>query len=129
MSCLKIYPSKNTPLVELSSDGKLTIHGRSILDDAMGFYNPVLHWISESKSLTFTIEIQLEYLDTSSTKMILHILKAIKQKYGVKNMEIHWIYESDDEDMFNLGKDLEMVIRRPFHFYELHPEKSISIHV
>ena len=78
-----------------------------------------MDWIKNCQSKKFTLEIKLEYVNTSSTKVLLDFMKSIKDFYNSSNIFINWYYESDDEDMFDLGKDFESIICIPIDFYEL----------
>ena len=119
MEPMKMAATKYSPLVELSEEGKMVIRGRSILEDPIPFYNTIMGWISQCKSKTFTVDIQLEYLNTCSTKVIHNLLMKIKESFNSNCITINWYYESDDDDMLELGKDFESLICLPIDFYEL----------
>jgi hypothetical protein len=51
--------------------------------------------------------------------MMLILFKSIKKHYNSTNILINWYYETDDEDMLDLGKDIESLINVPVDFYEL----------
>lgn len=124
METLKIEATKCSPKVELTPEGIMTIRGRSITEDPISFYAPVFEWIRNCKSKKFTIDIQLEYMNTSSSKVILNLLYAIKDCYNRNNIFIKWYYESDDEDMHDLGQDFESLLCIPIDFYELCEEEE-----
>jgi hypothetical protein len=119
MEIMKLNAGKNTPAVELDPKGIMIIEGRSIMDDPLIFFNPIIDWISKCNSKTFTLEMRLEYMNTSSYKMMLILFKSIKKHYNSTNILINWYYETDDEDMLDLGKDIESLINVPVDFYEL----------
>ena len=60
----------------------------------------------------------MEYMNTSSSKQVFVILKSIKENYHIKDVYIKWYYESDDEDMLEMGKDYESMVHIPIDFYE-----------
>ena len=119
MKLMKIEATKYSPGVELNSEGEMIIHGRSIQEDPIAFYKPIIEWIKNCPSKTFTLEIRLEYMNTSSTKVLLDFIKSVKEKYNSSEVFIKWYYESDDDDMLELGKDFESIICIPIDFYEL----------
>jgi len=121
---MKINATKNTPFVELSPEGLMIIQGRSIMDDPTTFFAPILHWISECKAPIFTLEVRMEYMNTSSSKLILYLLKTIKEYYNTRNIFVKWYYESDDEDMLDMGKDFEAITRIPIDFYEMQVDEG-----
>lgn len=124
MEHMKIEATNHTPLVELSTEGKLMIHGRSIIEDPLPFYKRIVDWIPLCQAKNLNVEIQIEYINTSSTKVLLNLLKKIKYFYNSNNLTISWYYESDDEEMLDLGKDFESMVCVPFDFYEM-SEKSV----
>ncbi|MGO9387745.1 MAG: DUF1987 domain-containing protein [Methanobacterium sp.] len=121
---MKIDATKNSPRVELNPDGDMIIKGRSILDDPFPFYNNIIDWINKCTSEKLNLEIRIEYMNTSSSKLILYLLKSIKEHFNNSKVYIKWYYDSDDEDMLDMGKDFESIIRIPIDFYELQVEEA-----
>lgn len=119
MKDLKIEGTKFSPKVNLSADGELTISGRSIMEDPIVFYKPVIEALKQCQAKKFTLEIRLEYMNTSSTKVLLDLMRTIKDHFNTSNTFINWYYESDDEDMFDIGKDFESLLSIPIDFYEM----------
>ena len=124
MKLIKIEATKYSPKVELSPEGKMTIYGRSIMEDPIEFYNQIINWVKNCQSKTFALDVQLEYMNTSSSKVLLDLLKSIKERYNMNEVFINWYYESDDEDMLDIGKDFESLVCIPFDFYELCKEEA-----
>lgn len=124
MENLKIEATKYSPFVELSEDGHMIIRGRSIIEDPVTFYKQIIDWIPKCKSKTFSIEVQFDYLNTSSTKVFFDLLNKIKEHYNSTSITIAWYFEEDDIDMEELGKDIESLICVPIDFYEM-AEKSV----
>ena len=118
MAQMIIEATKNSPKVEFNTEGNLIIQGRSIIEDTIAFYNPIIDWIKNCSSKKFTFEVRMEYMNTSSSKQMLTILKSIKDNSNIKDVYIKWYYEEDDEDMLEMGKDYESMIRIPIDFYE-----------
>jgi len=66
-----------------------------------------------------TVEVKLEYFNTSSSKCILDVFKKLEIIHKARNdVEIKWYYEEDDEDMLEAGEDYESIIRVPFEMIE-----------
>lgn len=118
MKHIIIEATKYSPSVELIPDGEMIIQGRSILEDPTAFYNPIISWIKNCSGKVFTLEARIEYMNTSSSKMVFTLLEAIKENNNFKEVYIKWFYEEDDEDMFEIGKDYESIIHIPIDFYE-----------
>ncbi|HUX54032.1 MAG TPA: DUF1987 domain-containing protein [Williamwhitmania sp.] len=112
----------DTPLIHFAP-GLLVIEGRSITEDILGFWNPLLAWtaqyIKEPEKHTL-VEIGLEYINSSSSKFIneiLQMLASVKDKGMV--LEVNWNYEEDDESILQLGRDLESLCGTKFNFKEI----------
>ena len=89
MEDLKHEGSAKTPVVEFSSNGELLLKGRSIPENSIEFYKPLIEWLesySESPNSTTVLSVQLEYFNTSSSKCILDVFKKLESvsnfKYG-----------------------------------------------
>ena len=80
MNNLLIESTKKTPEVSMTIDGRLKISGRSIPEDATKFYDQLFEWIFfyclEPSEVT-TLDIELEYFNSGSSKALLHILRAL----------------------------------------------------
>ena len=110
MNNLKIDKTKQTPLVLLNTSGDFIIKGISTTDNAQKFFQPIVNWLTEFKTASPThinFVMELEYLNTSSTRNIVEILRLINQfKLEGTAVSITWTYEKGDEDMLELGEDL-----------------------
>ena len=124
MEPISFEGTPKTPTVNFNSDtGIVEIKGRSIPENSIEFYKPLVDWLEEYKEnaqpMTKVI-IQLEYFNTSSSKCILDVFKKLEAIHKAKNpVEIHWYYEEDDEDMLEAGEDYESIIRVPFKMVEI----------
>jgi hypothetical protein len=123
MTTTIIEGTKVSPNVELNPTGKLTIQGRSIVEDTTTFYKPIIDWADRVECFEMTVSVKLEYMNTSSSKQLLTILKTIATNPRVKSLYVKWYYEADDEDMLDMGQDFESLIHVPFDFYELSVEE------
>ena len=121
MEDLKHEGSAKTPVVEFSSNGELLLKGRSIPENSIEFYKPLLEWLesySESPNSTTVLSVQLEYFNTSSSKCILDVFKKLESVSG-SEITVKWHYEEDDEDMLEAGEDYEAIIDLPFEMIEV----------
>jgi hypothetical protein len=121
MESIKIEGTPKTPGVTFDgSTGVLEIKGRSIPENSIEFYKPLMDWIEhyarEAKPKTI-INIQLEYFNTSSSKCLLDLFKKLE---AINNeIVINWYYEEDDEDMLEAGEDYDAIINIPFRMIEI----------
>ena len=116
MEPIFIEGTPKTPTVNFDSQsGILEIKGRSIPENSIEFYKPLVEWLEEygknPKDLT-QVKIQLEYFNTSSSKCILDVFKKLEAIHkGNHEIIVNWYYEEDDEDMLEAGEDYESIIR------------------
>lgn len=124
MENIKIAGTAKTP--DLSFDattGVFDIKGRSIPENSVEFYKPILEWLdayAQNVQPKTIANIQLEYFNTSSSKCILDVLKKFEAiaKAG-SDIVVRWHYESDDEDMQEAGQDYKDIIKVPFELVEI----------
>lgn len=125
MKELIIEKTVKTPYVDFDpQSGILKIEGRSIPENPEEFYTKLFIWINEyfKKPQNETlINIQLEYINSGSSKFILEFFQLI-QNYTSKgiNCKINWHYEEDDEAVLELGKHYQSIINVPFKLIELY---------
>lgn len=124
MDNVKIEGTPKTPSVDFNrATGVLVIRGRSIPENSIEFYKPLIDWIDsyvvQPAEIT-TLHVQLEYFNTSSSKCILDLFKKIEVivKTG-RNVVVKWHYEEDDEDMLEAGEDYEAIIDLEFEMVRI----------
>ena len=123
MDSIKIEGTPKTPTVNFTADnGILEIKGRSIPENAVEFYKPLVDWIGnygDAAKENTEVNVQLEYFNTSSSKCILDVFKKLESINGKTNITIKWHYEEDDEDMLGAGEDYQAIINIPFKMIEM----------
>jgi len=124
MELLNIEGTPKTPTVILNpSTGVIEIKGRSIPENSIEFYRPVVEWLDEytkNPQPNTVVNVQLEYFNTSSSKCILDVFKKLEVlKKSQKDVIINWYYEEDDEDMLEAGEDYESIIKVPFKMIQI----------
>lgn len=124
MEKLVIEGTPKTPTIKFDpEDGKLLIQGRSIPENSIEFYKPLVDQLESyagSPKDNTKVDIVLEYFNTSSSKCILDVFKKL-EKINADNSEvvINWHYEEDDEDMLEAGEDYQAIINIPFKMIEI----------
>jgi hypothetical protein len=124
MKPISIEGTPKTPLVMFNEEtGVIEIKGRSIPENSIEFYKPLVDWLDEyaKDPMKLTrVDVHLEYFNTSSSKCILDVFKKLEVIHKAKNeVLINWYYEEDDEDMLEAGEDYESIIRVPFKMIEI----------
>ncbi len=124
METISIEGTPKTPTITFDiSKGFLEIKGRSIPENSIEFYKPLVDWLEKyalkPQSAT-NVNIQLEYFNTSSSKCILDVFKKLEaiNKNG-SQVIINWYYEEDDEDMLEAGEDYQAIINVPFKMVQV----------
>jgi hypothetical protein len=122
MDNLLIESTKKTPEVALHTDGRMRISGRSIPEDASKFYDGLFEWVyyyCQNPSESTTVDIELEYFNSGSSKALLHILRALADvtKKG-KKLIVNWYYEQGDDDIMERGEYYESILEVKFNFIE-----------
>ena len=121
MEDLNLEGTAKTPTVDFKSNGELLIKGRSIPENSIEFYKPIIDWITDygnGPQSDTSVNIQLEYFNTSSSKCILDVFKKLESLPDT-SVKIKWYYEEDDEDMLEAGEDYEAIIDLPFEMVEV----------
>lgn len=121
METLTIEGTAKTPTIKFdSAAGIIEIKGRSIPENSIEFYKPLIDWLDKysfKPQGNTVVNIQLEYFNTSSSKCILDVFKKLEaiNKIGSSKVIINWHYEEDDEDMSEAGEDYQAIINIPFN--------------
>ena len=124
MEKFNIEGTPKTPAVHFDlAAGVLEIKGRSIPENSIEFYKPVTDLLDKygaSPKSNTTVNVQLEYFNTSSSKCILDIFKKLESIHkGGSSITINWYYEEDDEDMLEAGEDYQAIISVPFKMVQV----------
>jgi hypothetical protein len=124
MDAINIEGTPKTPKVNFDSEkGTLLLKGRSIPENSIEFYRPLVDWLdqySTSPKGKTVCDIQLEYFNTSSSKCLLDLFKKMEQMNSSgSEIVINWYYEEDDEDMLEAGEDYQSIINVPFKMIEV----------
>ena len=118
MNNITIEPTPKTPSVSFTPQGVLEIKGRSIPENSIEFYRPMMEWLDQyaaGQVPKTAVNIKLEYFNTSSSKCILDLFKKLESIHKKGNdITINWFYEEDDEDMEEAGEDYKAIIQVPF---------------
>jgi hypothetical protein len=99
---------KNCPgIIYYPDSNKLEIAGRSIPENPEIIFRKLEEWISVhfEKSGGLDVNIQLEYINSGSSKYLYEVLKRLTgYRRAGKTVKMRWLYEEDDEAMLELGE-------------------------
>ena len=119
MKVLHIEQTDDSPEVILDQEGnRFAISGKSLPEDVVEFFQPVLDWLGEYRSAPnpkTEFSFRLIYFNTASSKLILDILmileEMVEEGHGVL---VRWHSLASDEDMQEAGKEYEEMVEIPF---------------
>ena len=115
MEILEIKGNWKSPSILFNPNGNLQIWGRSLPENALEIYNPIFNWLDEYKynpSDQTSVEVKLEYFNTTSSKLIYEIFKKFEEiNSNGHKINVKWYYESDDPDLEEEGKLLAKIIK------------------
>ena len=109
---------KQSPCVLYDIESNIfEIKGKSFAKYSRHIYQQILEWFNEyikrpNDDTVFSF--RFEFYDSSSAKMILEILKKIDILHNQnKNVEIHWYYPEDDDDIEEAGEIYANLVDAP----------------
>jgi hypothetical protein len=103
---LEIKGTQNTPNIFFQIErGLLMITGRSYPEYPEYVFSPIMEKLKNVKSNSLSVTFEMDYINTSSTKYILELLRKAQDQIGC--ISVTWVSEEDDEDMEELGLHLE----------------------
>ena len=108
--------SHTTPEIYFDAQtGVFEIKGRSIPENAMKIYRPVMEWIEQylvSPQSKTIINIRLSFFNTSTSKYLIEMLKKFEEvKRQGYHVEVFWYY--DDEDIKDIAEDYQGLVDVP----------------
>ena len=113
--------TQDSPEVILDKEkNKLYIGGRSLAENPVEFYKPIVKWFElyiESPNDSTILEFTLEYFNSTSARIIANILGKFENlsKSGNK-VEIYWSHKITDRDMLEAGQRFAEAFSVKFKF-------------
>ena len=118
MTNIIIDRTENTPYVLLDfQKNEIIFIGRSISESSVVFYEKILMILEPiiGSKIKFHITIDMEYINTSSSRMFSKFFKLMQNNIS----RVNWIVEADDEGLIDLGEDFSSIYQKvPFYFIE-----------
>jgi hypothetical protein len=129
MRKLIVDRTSNSPEVHFDPEaGKFEISGESRPPNVPAFYDEIMGWVNDfSRHLSGSndrkdpIEFNLDfnYFNSSSAKYILDFCKKVAAlRANGENAKIRWHYDSDDNDMLEVGREMSRMARIPFDYVQ-----------
>ncbi|MCB5250789.1 MAG: DUF1987 domain-containing protein [Candidatus Cloacimonetes bacterium] len=129
MENLYIEGSKFTMEVNYNAETNLCImKGNSYPEDAINFFEPLNEWLEqyiEEINKPLTMEIQLYYLNSSSSKCFMDIFDILDEyQEDGGSVLVKWFYERNDDEIREAGEELLEDMSFKFEYIEI-PESSL----
>ena len=120
MGDINITGTLKTPTISFNEKEKhLLIEGRSIPENPIEFYEPLVNQLKDYLKIPvgkIEIDFKLEYFNTSSSIVILEVLKQLKKISDQNNdVVVNWFYDEDDFDLLEVGEDYSALMNFPFN--------------
>lgn len=118
MENLHIKGTIKSPTLDFNYEkGVLDISGRSHPEHAINIYEPALQWLDEyakNPRPDTTVNVSLEYFNTSSSKVIFDIFRRLEKLHAAGNkIVVKWHYEEDDDDLKEEGEMFSELVKVP----------------
>lgn len=115
---------KVTPKILLSkSNNEFYITGTSRPENPKDFYSHVFNWLNtyfESPNDETVFQVQLDYFNTSTSKVLLDLFELFEEKVEDSiNIKVVWQYKTDDEEMMEAGEELLDLVEIPYEIQEV----------
>ncbi|MEW6468145.1 MAG: DUF1987 domain-containing protein [Bacteroidota bacterium] len=100
--------AEDVPSIRLDAgSGVFEISGRSLPEDAAGFYGPAISWMldySRSPNKETVFVFRLEYFNTASAKQLFKIMNILQEIAKTSSVKVKWYYDKGDRDMLASGE-------------------------
>ena len=119
-----LEPTSTTPLIQFNPEqGVLDFKGKSSPENAPRFYETVHEWFEMEAfrdSLSLTVNMSLDYFNTSSCKCLFIIFKKLNEfRQDGLEISVNWYFEEDDDDMQEAGEDFSEIFNLDFNLIEV----------
>ena len=114
-----VHADTKSPEIVFLTTGVCMISGSSRPENSVSFYKPFIAWINDYKKTSpakIDLTLDLDYVNSSSIKVMMDILKLLKEIASKKSFTITWLYEEEDLDALDLGKVLEKNLGVDFNY-------------
>jgi len=125
MTKITLHPTKQTPEILLDFDAcQFLIKGCSRPEDVELFYGPLIKKIDENKLLLINnpnhleITVHMVYFNSSSLKFLLELLRFCVKIKSPDAVDLKWIFDKDDDDVYEVGNELSEALNLSFEFIE-----------
>ncbi len=109
-----VQAEDDTPEIFLDPDkGILKFKGKSIPENAVSFYKPVIDWLNiyKEKPADYTkVSFKFDYYNTATDRQLVKILLILEEISKNNDVDLEWYYNTGDISMLNDGKKFKELI-------------------
>ncbi len=109
---IHLKPTKSSPEIVVYSDGNIKMTGRLINDKFYDLFLPIFIWANGATCENIRMEIMLEYVNTNGALYIVELIRRMESNKLIRDIEIIWHFEEDDEAHYELGMVIEEKLTR-----------------
>lgn len=112
MQDLHIPAERDKPEVDFRfSRHRLALRGESFPENALAFYGPVvsalMEYLGATHNTEITVDIELRYFNSSSTKILLNIFRMLDGASSNGNtVHLNWHHDPEDDTIAEFGNDI-----------------------
>ena len=112
MDKLIIAATEDTPNILFNPENNtLAIRGASYPENPAAYYEPILGWLEnylQSSPPTVTVEVELHYFNSSSSKIFMDFFDMLNDAGGDGiAIVVNWFYRHDDEMAQEYGEEFQ----------------------
>jgi len=126
-----IQEEDDTPEIFLDPEkGILKFKGKSIPENAVSFYKPIIDWlhIYKEKPADHTqVSFKFDYYNTATDRQLVKILLILEEISKNNSVDLDWYYNTGDISMLNDGKKFKELIDLNIEIIELIDEDDDDI--
>jgi hypothetical protein len=116
---LNIKGTEDTPGIVYDREKNVfELTGRSLPEDVVSFYKPVIEWLAELEKnpiANLEFSFKLDYFNTASSKLILDILLEVNDIFNAGTpMKVKWYFLKMDRDLEEAGEEFSELVEIPF---------------
>lgn len=102
----------STPYILIDEDKNyMKFEGKSFHEDVIAFYSDAIKWLEEyllTDFEAFTFDCALKYFNSSTTKLLLNMLKSMdKAAENGRKVIVNWITTEDNEIIIECAEDFQ----------------------
>ncbi len=105
--------TKHTPKVNFdAAKNMLWLKGECYPENVVDFVEPIFSWLDkfleQLEEQTFTINVELTYFNSSSSKMLLDLFDRLEEAASDdKNIIVNWVYDVDNDSAEEYGEEFQ----------------------